>query len=396
MASRDIAASKYVMKTSRPHWSSQTKLAVSLVILALLVYLLYRFQIVIPPFILAVVLAYILTPVVNFTATRFRLPFILSILLIYLVLIVLLALLPLVFISPLVRQLSELNVDIQQLLEGADALIANQIFLPGGFLIDGAAVVEQLARALQTILEPFFSTTLGFLLDVISSLVWIIFILVVSFYLIKDGPALRVWFENKLPPDYREDILRLRDEINQIWSAFFRGQLLLALVVALIFITIGFVLGLPFALAMGVFAGLLEFIPSLGHGIWLITGSLLALLLGSTWMKIPNWVFAIIIVGLHVIFQQFDLNYLIPRIIGRSVRLPPLVVILGIFTGASLAGVLGIVFAAPTIASARILARYILAYLFDLEPFPEEVAPPLPPPDPDWWRLRGRGEKKAA
>jgi hypothetical protein len=59
---------------------------------------------------------------------------------------------------------------------------------------------------------------------------------------------------------------------------------------------------------------------------------------------------------------------------------------LGIVTGALLAGVLGIILAAPTIASARVLGRYIYANLFDQEPFPTTVAPPLPPPNPRWWR----------
>jgi predicted PurR-regulated permease PerM len=78
----------------------------------------------------------------------------------------------------------------------------------------------------------------------------------------------------------------------------------------------------------------------------------------------------LIVLGLHVVFQQVDLNYLIPRIIGRRVHLHPMVVILGIVAGALLAGVLGVLLAAPTIASARLLGRYLKAYLFDLPPAP--------------------------
>jgi predicted PurR-regulated permease PerM len=130
----------------------------------------------------------------------------------------------------------------------------------------------------------------------------------------------------------------------------------------------------------------LEFLPSIGHGIWLVIASLLALFVGSTWLPVPNWVFMLIVIGLHLIYQQFDLNYLIPRIIGRSVHLPPIVIILGIVTGAVLAGFMGILLAAPTIASARVFGRYVYANLFDLEPFPGDVASPLPPPNPHWWR----------
>ncbi len=377
---------------TRPGWSSQTKLVISLLLLALFLFLLSRFRIVIAPLILAVILAYILTPLVNQVHDRLRIPRVLAILISYVIMIVILSLLPLVVIPPFTRQLTDLNVDLQQVIDQVVTLLSNQLVLPGGFIIDSEEIIAQLTTALQTVLEPFFGRTLSLLMDAISSLVWVIFILVVAFYLIKDGSTLRTWFEAQLPPEYRDDILRLREEINKIWAAFFRGQLLLALVVAIIFVVIGFGLGIPFALAMGVLAGLLEFIPSFGHAIWLTAASVLTISVGSTWINVPNWVFMVIVIGLHLVFQQFDLNYLIPRIIGRSVHLPPLVVILGIVAGAAIAGVLGIVLAAPTIASGRIISRYIFANLFDLEPFPVDVAPPLPPPDPDWWRLRGRLE----
>jgi predicted PurR-regulated permease PerM len=137
---------------------------------------------------------------------------------------------------------------------------------------------------------------------------------------------------------------------------------------------------------MGVLAGLLEFLPSLGHAIWLAIASVLAFFIGSTWLPLPNWAFMLLVIAMHILFEQFDLNYLIPRVVGRSVHLPPLVVILGIVSGAVLAGVLGILLAAPTIASARVLGRYVYANLFDLEPFPESILSALPAPNPRWWR----------
>jgi predicted PurR-regulated permease PerM len=123
---------------------------------------------------------------------------------------------------------------------------------------------------------------------------------------------------------------------------------------------------------MGILAGLLEFLPSVGHAIWLIIASILALFVGSTWLPLPNWVFMLIIIGLHAAFTQFDLNYLIPRIIGRRVHLHPMVVILGIVVGALTAGILGILLAAPTIASAGVVGRYIYANIFNLDPFPSK------------------------
>ncbi len=94
----------------------------------------------------------------------------------------------------------------------------------------------------------------------------------------------------------------------------------------------------------------------------------------------------LIVIGLMLIFEQVDMNYLIPRIVGKRVQLPALVVILGIVAGAILAGVIGIPLAAPTIASLRVIGRYIFANLFDMEWKPVSATQPLPPPRTSWWQ----------
>ena len=373
------------MEAPRHFWSSQTKIVVSLLMLAFAIYLVYRFSAILAPFVLAAILAFVLSPLVAIFERHLHLRRTLAILLAYLFLLVVLVTLPMVIIPPLVAQSNALNLDVQRFLAVVESLLGTEIHIAGQ-IINLDALFKQAVGSFQVLVEPVFGGTLSFVMELITSLVWIIFITVVSFYLIKDGPGLRKWMEELAPPAYRQDYNRLRDEINRIWGAFFRGQLILALVVSVIFTIVGFILGLPFALAMGVFAGLMEFLPSLGHGIWLLTASLLALFAGSTWLPLPNWAFMLLIIGLHLFYQQFDLNYLIPRVIGRSVHLPPVVVILGIVGGAVLAGVLGVLLAAPTIASARVLVRYLYANLFDLDPFPTSVVQPLPPPNPQWWR----------
>jgi predicted PurR-regulated permease PerM len=251
--------------------------------------------------------------------------------------------------------------------------------------------LDEIQVALRGFVQPIIGQTLNIAMGIITSVVWVVFIFIVSFYLVRDSDNLNKWVESLIPDSILPDFIWLRNEIGGIWSAFFRGQLVLGLVVAAIITVAGLILGLPLALAMGILAGLLEFLPSIGHGIWLILATSLALLTGSTWIPIPNWAFMLLVIGFHLVFQQFDLNYLIPRIIGRSVHLPPLVVILGIVAGAATAGILGIPLAAPTIASARVLGRYIHANLLDLPPYPASTAHLLPPPDPYWWRrLRPR------
>lgn len=373
------------MQAQRPPWSTSTKLTLVLLLLGLGIFLLYRFRAVIIPLILAIILAFILLPMANWIERRLRIRRGLAILLAYLVLLSGLTAIPMLLIPPLAAQATELNLDIQRLLGEIETLLGKR-YVIAGQTIDLQAGLRQASVSVRGLLEPFFAQTLQFAIEFVTSLVWVIFILVISFYLVKDAAALQRWIEDLVHPAYRDDFVRLRSEINQIWNAFFRGQLALALLVATIFTLVGFTIGLPFALTMGVLAGLLEFMPSLGHGIWLTIAALLSLFIGSTWLPLPNWIFALIVIGMHLFFQQFDLNYLIPRVIGRRLHLPPLVVILGIVSGALLAGVLGVVLAAPTIASARVVGRYLYANLLDLQPFPAPIAEDLPPPNPRWWR----------
>jgi predicted PurR-regulated permease PerM len=374
------------MNHTRRPWLPRTKLTVSLLVLALLIYLITRFSVVLPPLILAVIVAHILTPSVNKMEWRLPLPRWLITLLVYLLALASLIFIPSIFLPPLADQVADINLDFQLILAQLEDLFAHR-YIIAGQVIDGGEIFTQTVSVIQESLQPLFGQTLGFAFDVIESLVWVVFVFVISFYLVKDNALVVKWMDQLPPPDLRDDARRLRTEINQIWAAFFRGQLILGLVVAILITILGFSIGLPFALAMGVFAGFMEFIPSVGHAIWLTLASILALFAGSTWMDLPNWVFALILIGLHIVFQQFDLNYLIPRIIGRQVHLPPLVVILGIVAGAALAGVLGVVLAAPTVASARVLSRYIFANLNDSDPFPE-MTMTLPPPNPRWWDLR--------
>jgi predicted PurR-regulated permease PerM len=375
-----------VMQESTPRWSQPIKLTVILLLLGLALYLLYRFRAVITPLILAIILAYVVSPLVKFFEGKLHLQRVLAILAAYLTLLILLVAIPSLLIPTLASQAANLNVDLQRYLTQIEELLAYRTTIAGQTL-DVQAALKQVVGSVQGLIEPVFSRTLEFAIEAISSLVWVVFVLIISFYLVKDSESLNEWFEGLVPPLYKSDYFHLRGEISEIWAAFFRGQLVLALVVATIFSIAGFILGLPFALVMGLLAGLLEFLPSVGHGIWMVTASLLALFAGSTWLPIPNWAFMLLIIGLHLFYQQFDLNYLIPRIIGRRVHLSPLVVILGIVTGALLAGVLGIVLAAPSIASLRVLGRYVYANLVDQDPFPTiDIAHTLPPPNPRWWR----------
>ncbi|MEA2009057.1 MAG: AI-2E family transporter [Chloroflexota bacterium] len=350
------------------------------------IYLFAKFSAILPAIILAVIVAYVLSPFVDILHQKANFPIWAAISVAYILAILVLSTLVLVFYQPLASQVVLLYEDIQSFFSGAEELFAYQITIAGQ-TIDGSMMFERATGIIQDISQPFVGHTLDFAVEIISSLVELSFTFVISIYLLKDSKEISNWMEKLVPTRYRQDFVYLRSEISKIWSAFFRGQLLLSLISASIFTIMGFIIGIPFALPMGVLAGLMEFSPHLGHGFWGILAGIIALISGSTWLNMPNWVFALVILGLQAIYIQFDYNYLIPRVIGKRVQLSPLVIILGIMAGASLAGVLGVVLASPVIASARVLFRYIYFNIFGETLDFEKITSDLPPPDPRWWHL---------
>lgn len=141
----------------------------------------------------------------------------------------------------------------------------------------------------------------------------------------------------------------------------------------------------------------LEFLPSLGHAIWLTIAVPIALFRGSLWLPIPNFWFAVLVLLIHIVLEQVDINFFIPRFVGRRVHLHPLVVIVGIVIGGLLAGVLGVFLAAPIISSLRVLVRYVYCKLLDLPPWPQqpEGEPRMEISAPGWLQaVRSRVEER--
>jgi predicted PurR-regulated permease PerM len=98
-------------------------------------------------------------------------------------------------------------------------------------------------------------------------------------------------------------------------------------------------------------------------------GFTVALLEGSSYLPISNLLFAVIVALVYITIAQVDINFLIPRIIGRRVHLAPAVVIVGLIAGASIGGMLGLLLAAPTLSSLRVLGSYLYRRLLDIEPY---------------------------
>jgi predicted PurR-regulated permease PerM len=364
-------------------WSSSTKRLVLTGVVIALILTLYRFRAIVAPTVIAIILAYIINPLVKFIQTRTGLARTWAVSILYLILIIILSLLSAIFVPILVQEAMEINVDVQEVADGISRFFARPIVL-FNYSFDTRSVYEEVSGTLQDIISYLVSHSLDILLGVAEGFVWLVFILFISFYLLKDVDKLGKWIGDLIPPDYREEAHLLYQEIDGIWGAFFRAQILQCLLVGGLVGASMAVLGLRSALIIGLIGGVVEIVPRFGHTITATVGVLFAYFKGSSYLPISNFWFALMVLVFFLIFNEIDTAYILPNLIGRRLRLPPMVALMGIIAGASLGGVLGIFLAAPSLSTLRVLGGYIYRKLLDIDPpvVVKEPARPPPPPSP--------------
>lgn len=383
-------------------WREPTKYIVGIGLFLAILFILYISRSVLPIIILAALLALIVHPVIRFLQKRLKLSKGLSVAITYLLIIVLLVLIPLILVPVIISSVDAvLSIDFQglsqnvsQALQDLSAQVADipvLNWLLGPFLDSLAAATEGISSAempepvsyevaMGGIIERLAST-LGaiakLLGPVVSAIVSLAFMLLVSFYLSVSGDAIMESYPRLFPPAIDLEMIALVQRIEGVWVRFLRGQFtLMALIGTMIFLG-NAILGNPNALLLGIISGMLELIPNLGPALALIPGVGMALVFGSTHFDIPNLTFAVIVLAYYLLVQVFENQVVVPYLLGGAVDLPPLVVILGVMVGGTVAGILGVLLATPTIAT----GREVFGYLYNkiLEP-PMVEAPPQEKP----------------
>nr|HID14121.1 AI-2E family transporter [Anaerolineae bacterium] len=354
-----------------PPWSTTTKVVVVVLILLALGAIVYSFREALPLLIIAFLIAYLLAPVVGFLQRRLRLPRTAAVALVYLALFALIGTGSAIVVPLVGRELQSIEVDVQEIADSIADFIARPVTI-GNYTFELGWLYDQISGPLEELLSALVPGTLFFLFGVAESVVWVIIVTVLSFYLLTDAQRIGAWLESLVPPGYRYDFGIMRRQIDHTWQAFFRAQLLQCLVYGGLVGAITGTLGMRHALILGLIAALLEVVPRVGHTIAAIICTFFAFFAGSSYLPLSNFWFALVVLAVFLVLNEIDTLYILPNIVGREVHLPPVVIIVGIIIGASLAGILGILLAAPIISSLRVLGRYTYCKLLDLPPWPEE------------------------
>ncbi|MCC6454884.1 MAG: AI-2E family transporter [Caldilineaceae bacterium] len=350
-------------------WNNLTKIIVSVTLATLALILLITFRVLITPTIVAFLLAFILSYPVNWIqrSTGWARP--IAVTFTYLGLLTVLILMPVLILPRLADLVLSLQSTLERLVEDLRNVSTGPLLSVGPVNFSLDMLFQQAGEFLGNLLVIATGNPLSLARGLTNSLITIVYVLVLGFWLLKDHYKLQRLVMDQIPVDYQEDVRRLGLELGQIWHAFMRGQLTLALVVALLTWVPLVIIGMPNAGALALLAGVLEFLPSIGPAISGTIGTVFALFQGSSWLPANNLTFAIIVSLLYAIIGQLESIYLIPRLVGGQVRLHPALAFVGVIAGTLVFGLLGVLLAMPIMASARTILSYIYRKLFDLDPF---------------------------
>ena len=373
-----------------------TKLVVSLVMLVIIAALLIRFQALVVPILLAFVLAYLFYPIATLIDHIPRISWRMGVSLLYLFLIaVMVSLITLSgygIVSQILSLISLLEnslVELPTLLNEAALWVNQNSPVPIDVsAIDLNAIVEQLLSYVQ----PLLGGTGQVLGTVASGAAGFIgrgaIILIVSYFIMTESGGLRRNLLKIEIPGYGEDFRRLGQELARIWNAFLRGQMIVFSLAFMMYFVLLSVLGMRYAIGLALLAGLAKFLPYIGPFIVTVTLGLVAYFQPVKPFGLEPLTYLLIVFAVLWVSDNSLDSLVTPRIMGQVLSVHPAAVLVSALVGADLLGILGIIIAAPMLATFVLFFRYTLRKMLDQNPWPEEV--PKKPPQLPWVGLVDR------
>lgn len=395
-----------------PVWTSTTKMVVGLTLVAILAGMLIKFQGILPPLLMAFILVYLLYPVASFLTHNLRFKWSISVNLIYLLLVLLILGLLTIAGFEIVTQIQSLINLVTRSLDSVPMLVDNFTnsimeyigpFAPEVETINLEQIGNQLIDTVQSTLGRIGELLGRVASGAVNTLVWTLFILIVSYFIMVESGGLRERILQVNLPGYSEDFTRISNEVARIWNAFLRGQFILISISTLMYTVVLGGMGVSYALGIALMAGLARFLPYVGP---FITWTVLALVTFFQAFKpfgLSPLVYMLIVLAVAWLIDALLDNIISPRVMAESLKVHPAAVLVAAIIALDLLGVLGVVIAAPILATLQLALRYVVRKLFDLDPWDGLEENPTPPSLrvqlKEWtdnlrWKFRLRRQKK--
>jgi predicted PurR-regulated permease PerM len=364
-------------KQESPKWNWTTKLLVGLTLVAISLWLLVQFQNFLGPLITALILAYLIQPIAQFLKEKLKFPWQISVTLVYLLLVgSVLGLLTWGGFA-LFEQFQSLIRFIERNLDQLPELVAEiteQTYQIGPFsftptLVELDNITDQIVGAIQPLLGRMGSFAGAIAAGAVSVITWVVLIFLVSYFLLAESEGIPGRVLNINIPGYSKDMERISKELKRIWQGFLRGEILVVLISMVLYtITLG-AMGVQFFIGLSTIAAVGQLIPYVGAWATWISFGLVALFQNTIPFGLPPGVYTIIVLGVGMIINNIIDQIIRTKVMAESLKVHPALVLIGALIGVQLFGFVGIIIAAPVMASFKLFLNYIIKKLNDQNPW---------------------------
>lgn len=328
-----------------------------LIVAALFAAFVYVFSDILLPFVAGMVLAYFLDPVAD-RLQRLGMSRFMATVLILIGFVIVLTLALIILIPLLATQLSDFISRLPSYLSRLQGLITE---------IDPSWLEQRFginADSLRDGLNSLLSSSVGFLTTIMQS-IWDsglalfniagLFVVtpVVAFYMLLDWDRMVAKVDSWVPRDHVETVREIAADINLATAGFVRGQGTLCLILGVMYAIGLTAVGLNFGILIGLFAGLISFIPYVGSLVGLVLSIGVAIV--QFW---PDYYMVVAVAGIFFLGQFVEGNILQPRLVGKSVGLHPVWLMFALFAFGALFGFVGLLIAVPAAAAVAVLVRF--------------------------------------
>ncbi len=364
--------------SDRPiRFSYQARWIVSGLVIVLTIWFLFAVTHILPPFIAAIITAYLFNPLIGWLHRRTRVGRAVWIVILYIVAFIVLYSLFTALWPRIVQQSRDLAANAPIIIRELTIFFEqNQTIEIGEFVISLAPLEAQVIGLIRDGAGWLSGNVPKIVFSALESVIYLLVYLIITFYLLLQAPQLKAWTYHLIPAPYRREIGHLGSQIDQVFSAYIRGQLILIVIMSVLLYIPLSILKVPYALVIAVASGVLEILPIIGP--WSAAGIAMtvALFQPVTPFGLSNVALAILLGIIYFVLRQIEDHFIIPNVMGPLVRLHPGVVIFAILAGGALAGAFGLFISIPIAAVIRIVLSYLYRKLTDQPEVPSDTDQP--------------------
>lgn len=290
-------------------------------------------------FVIIVVMA--LTPIIDKWQKHMSRP--LAVSLLFVLLLAIVSLIIGILLPPLIRQSTDLANSLPNYVQELERFLASSSTASGQNFADQA--LQGISDQISNLSRSLVNTTLGLLNGIFTFLT----VTALSVYLLIEEQGIKKFIISLLPHERKESIANAINKVGDKLGAWLRSQLILMAIIGSITMLWTSVLGLPYALPLGLWAGLTEVIPYVGPVLGGIPVVLIAL--ADSPLK------ALVAVVIIILVQQIESHFIVPKVMEKSVGLSPIIVITALLIGGKLFGIVGTILAVPVAATIAVIIQ---------------------------------------